>query len=118
MNVPIYYNYYYIQIYLISLNMLINLTDFSYLFYLFQKRERKCLYIGDSWFGSVKACGSVGELGHHGIFVVKTGHSRTPKAFLEKTMESMPGGTWITLRGKDPLTNQQLVSTGYKYGRK
>ena len=44
------------------------------------------LFFGDSWFGSVKAACQVRKLGHHGVFVIKTAHSRTPKTFLEGKM--------------------------------
>ena len=51
-----------------------------------QKRD---LWLGDSWFGSVKACASVGRAGHHCCFVIKTGHGRSPKKFLEDKMKDM-----------------------------
>ena len=47
--------------------------------YLLSSQPR--LFFGDSWFGSVKAACQVRKLGHHGCFVIKTAHSRTPKNF-------------------------------------
>ena len=43
------------------------------------------LSLGDSWFGSVNACAAISKAGHHGVFIVKTSHSRTPKNFLRRT---------------------------------
>ena len=74
------------------------------------------LYLGDSWFGSVNALVALSKPGHHGIFIVKTSHSRTPKKFLEETMQTFPGGTWITLTAE--LDGVKLISIGYKYNKK
>ena len=49
------------------------------------------LWLGDSCFGSVKACASVSRAGHHCYFVIKTGHGRSPKRFLEEKIE---GHVW------------------------
>ena len=49
------------------------------------------LFMGDSWFGSVKSAANVGLAGHHAIFVVKTAHARSPKKCSEETMQDMPG---------------------------
>ena len=56
--------------------------------------------------------------GHHAVMSVKTAHSRFPKKFLETTMKSYPGGTWITMRGKCGRTEVELVAIGYKYNSK
>ena len=48
------------------------------------KSSRTDLWLGDSWFGSVKACASVGRAGHHCCFVIKIGHGHSPKRFLEE----------------------------------
>jgi hypothetical protein len=45
-------------------------------------------FIGDSWFGSLVCCEELKERGYEGVFVIKTGHSKTPKAEIEKTMEN------------------------------
>ena len=79
---------------------------------------KKDLWLGDSWFGSVKACASVGRAGHHCCFVVKTGHGRSPKKFLEEKMKDMPGGTWIVLEGRASKEGVDLVTLGYKYNKK
>ena len=76
------------------------------------------LFLGDSWFGSVKTAANVARSGHHGIFIVKTAHSRSPKKFLEETMADMPGGTWIVLEGRAEKEGVDLVSLGYKYNCK
>ena len=55
------------------------------------------LWLGDSWFGSVKACTNVSKYGHHWCLMIKTVHSRYPKKFLDDKMKEMPGGTWIFL---------------------
>ena len=55
------------------------------------------LFLGDSWFGSINALTAISCAGHHGCFMVKTSHSRTPKQFLGETMRDFPGSTWITL---------------------
>ena len=54
-------------------------TDCAYL-----PSIRPRLFFGDLWFGSVKVTCQVRKLGHHGCFVIKTAHSRTPKKFLEQ----------------------------------
>jgi len=74
------------------------------------------LFFGDSWFGSVKAAVEVGKTGHHACFMVKTGHTKSPKKFLENKMKDYPGGTWITMRAT--VDEVDLVSIGYKYNKK
>ena len=59
--------------------------------------ERQKLFLGDSWFGSVKSVATVGRTGNHACMMVKTAYSRSPKKFLEETMKDFPGGTWITM---------------------
>ena len=76
------------------------------------------LFFGDSWFGSVKAASNVKVAGHHSCFLVKTGHSRSPKAFLEDKMKDFPGGTWITLEAKTKHEGVDLICIGYKYNKK
>ena len=76
------------------------------------------LFLGDAWFGSVKAAANVHKSGHHAIFNVKTAHSRSPKKYLDETMKDYPGGTWITLEGRADKEGVDLVSVGYKYNKK
>jgi len=76
------------------------------------------LFFGDSWFGSVKAAANVKILNHHACFMVKTAHSRSPKKFLEETMQDFPGGTWITLEGQTEKEKVDLICIGYKYNKK
>ena len=76
------------------------------------------LFFGDSWFGSVKAACQVRKLGHHGCFIIKTAHSRTPKKFLEEKMKGFPGGTWIVMEGFAESEGVPLVCIGYKYNVK
>ena len=65
-----------------------------------ESNETGKLFLGDSWFGSVKAAANVALAGHHACMMVKTAHSRSPKKFLDETMKDFPGGTWITLEGR------------------
>ena len=76
------------------------------------------LWLGDSWFGSVKACANVAKAGHHCCLMIKNGHSRSPKKFLDNKMKEMPGGTWIVLKGRAEKEGVDLVSLGYKYNKK
>ena len=50
------------------------------------------LWLGDSWFGSVKACANVAKAGHHCCLMIKNGHSHSPKKFLDNKMKEIPGG--------------------------
>ena len=74
------------------------------------------LYVGDSWFGSIKAAIGVAKSGHHACFMIKNGYSKTPKKYLEETMKDYPGGTWITLETE--IDSVALVCIGYKYNKK
>ena len=76
------------------------------------------VFIGDSWFGSVKSAVAVAEAGHHCVFAVKTAHSRSPKKWMEETMKDMPGGVWITMAGECKRTGVELFCLGYKYNKK
>ena len=80
--------------------------------------ERPKLFLGDSWFGSVKSVATVGRTGNHACMIVKTAYSRSPKKFLEETMKDFPGGTWITMEGKPEKEEVELVCIGYKYNKK
>jgi len=74
----------------------------------------KRLYFGNSWFKSVKATTEVAQAGHHNCFILKTGHSRSSKAWLEEKMMDYPGGTLITLEAT-PLEKKWV--THYAYSR-
>ena len=58
------------------------------------EQDRKRLYYGDSWFGSVKAVANVGKSGNHCCMIIKTGHSRSPKKFLEEEDERYARSRW------------------------
>ena len=75
----------------------------------------KNLWMGDSWFGSVKTAVQVAEYGNF-IGIVKTAHSFYPKQWLEEKMKGWPGGSHLVLEGtKD---NIPLIAIGYKYNKK
>ena len=82
------------------------------------EQDRKRLYFGDSWFGSVKSVANVGKTGNHACMIVKTGHARSPKKYLEEKMKDWPGGTWITMEGTPVKEGVPLVCIGYKYNKK
>jgi len=75
-------------------------------------------FFGDSWFGSIKEASNVKVTDHHSCFLVKTGHSRNPKAFLEDKMKDFQDGTWITLEAKTEHEGVDLIYIGYKYNKK
>ena len=83
-----------------------------------EELPRKRLFLGDSWFGSVKTCEQVEKSGNHCIMNLKTSHSRSPKKFLEDTMKDYPGGTWIVMEAKTANTEANLLCIGYKYNKK
>ncbi len=78
----------------------------------------KELWIGDSWFGSVKTVSHLAKNNKYSIMHIKTAHKRCPKDFLETQMKDMPGGCWIVLEGRDEKENLNLVTVGYKYNKK
>ena len=76
------------------------------------------LFFGESWFGSVKVASNVKVAGFHSCFLVKTGHSRSLKVFLEDNMKDYPGGTWITLESKTEHKGVDIIFIRYKYTKK
>ena len=78
----------------------------------------KHLWLGDSWFGSVKTVANIGMMGHHAVMVIKTAHSRSPKKFFEETMADFPGGTWMVMEGRAEKEGVDLISVGYKYNKR
>ena len=95
-----------------------NTEEFEFADKTYLSSSQPRLFFGDSWFGSVKAACQVHKLGHHGCFVIKTAHSRTPKKFLEDQMKYFPGGTWIVMEGYAEKEGVPLVCIGYKYNAK
>ena len=65
-----------------------------------EEPEKPFLYLGDSWFESVKACINIRKAGNHGCFIIKTAHSRSTKKYFEQELKDYPGGTWITMKGR------------------
>ena len=82
------------------------------------EEERSRLFLGDSWFGSVRCCANIRMRGGHSILQIKTNHSRSPKFYLEELMKDMPGGTWVTMTGRPEKEGVDLVCIGYKYNKK
>ena len=95
-----------------------NTEEFEFADSTYLSTSQPRLFFGDSWFGSVKAACQVHKLGHHGCFVIKTAHLRTPKKFLEEKMKYFPGGTWIVMEGYAEKEGVPLVCIGYKYNAK
>ena len=56
------------------------------------------LYIGDSWFGSVKACKKLALRGKDCILCVKQANKGFPKDLIELTMSGWPGGTSLVMK--------------------
>ena len=50
------------------------------------------LYLGDSWFRSVNTCINIRKSGHHGCFITKTAHARSPRQYFEQEMKDYPRG--------------------------
>ena len=76
------------------------------------------IWLGDSWFGSVKTVTHLARNNKYAIMNIKTAQRRCPKAFLEQQMQDMPGGTWIVLEGRAVKEGVDLVSIRYKYNKK
>ena len=80
--------------------------------------DRKRLWLGDSWFGSVKTVANIGKMGQHACMIIKTAHTRSPKKFFEGKMADFPGGTWIVMEGRAEKEEVDLVCVGYKYNKR
>ena len=74
------------------------------------------MYLGDSWFSSVKAEKLVALASDQEIFVVKTYHARCPEACIEEKTRNFPGGTWIVLEERTKK-EVDLLPIGYKYNK-
>ena len=71
--------------------------------------------IGDSWFSSMDCVQNMKE---NYIGIVKTNHSRYPKAFLQSKMQSWPAGSHLLLKtvvNKNRRGEKVIYALGYKY---
>ena len=105
-----------------------------------QQTSKRCLYVGDSWFGSVKMAEAlkctwseqleedddglvfyvdkergVNPNAHEVIGAVKTAYSWFPKDQLEEEMKDFPSGSNLVMECTAPETGVKLVAIGYKY---
>jgi hypothetical protein len=72
------------------------------------------IVLGDAWFSSVDlAYHAKKNLGLEYIGIIKTNSSHFPKAFLEQTMNTWPGGSHLVL--KTTIDDVVLYAIGYKY---
>jgi hypothetical protein len=62
----------------------------------------------------VQAAKGVAERNNHFIGIVKTGHSKYPKKFIEDTMIHWPAGSHLVLENK----SKDLLAVGYKYNKR
>lgn len=80
----------------------------------------RCIILGDSWFGSYD-CVVDGKrkLGQEVIYVIKTGHRKTPKKALDEVMKHWAAGTHVvfttTDKGVGDECDVELVWISYKY---
>lgn len=72
------------------------------------------IFLGDSWFASIKTAQIVYQEGHEFIGIIKTAHAGYPKAEIEQLMAKWPGGSSIVLETTGP-DNVKLRAVGYKY---
>ena len=72
---------------------------------------------GDVWVGSVRAAAALGVRGHRAVMQVKTNSGLFPKKFIADTLDGMPGGVKIVLKGTAP-NEVPLVAIGYRYSTK
>lgn len=57
--------------------------------------EARCLVLSDSWFGTYDcAVATKCELKQEAIYVIKTGHRKTPKKPLDAIMKHFPAGSY------------------------
>ena len=78
------------------------------------KRE---VFFGDSWFTLRRLCeGLKDKLGHEYFGALKTAHSGTPKAKIDKITKDWPAGSYIALEYKDACLF--YVGCKYKYKKK
>ena len=72
----------------------------------------KNLWLGDSWFASVKTTIQLAPYGNF-IGIVKTAHSFFPKKWLENKMKNWPAGSSLVLEGRKDGVD--MLAIGYKY---
>jgi hypothetical protein len=72
------------------------------------------LFLGDSWFASVKTASEIKKLGHEFCGPVKTSHSLFPKTELEEKLKRWPGGTYLVMKATTS-DGVELLAIGYKY---
>ena len=74
----------------------------------------KMCVLGDSWFGNVPTCLELLKKHKmHSILIVKQGHKRYPKKFLDETMADWPSGSHMVLEAN--IEGEDLIAMGYKY---
>jgi hypothetical protein len=74
-------------------------------------------FIGDAWFGSVKAVAQASAMGFLSVLQVKNNKALYPKEYIEGVMKDMPGGVHIVLTATHP-NGTPLVAVGYRYSKK
>ena len=62
----------------------------------------KAIFVGDSWFGNVPTVVNLkNKLDAHCIGVVKKGHKRYPKKWIDSTIKDWSSGTYIILESEE-----------------
>jgi hypothetical protein len=79
-----------------------------------EQHHRPNLFLGDSWFASVKTASEIKKLGHEFCGPVKTSHSLFPKTQLEEKLKHWPGGTYLVMKATTSA-GVDLLAIGYKY---
>jgi hypothetical protein len=79
--------------------------------------DPKEVFFGDSWFSSVESvCQLWNRFNCRYAGILKTNHSRFPKAWIERTMKDWPAGSHIVLEGEATREGGVgLIAIGYKY---
>ena len=70
---------------------------------------------GDAWFGSVKCCANLLNLGVKSVLQVKQNSGLYPKQYIDDALKYAPGGMHIVLEGMDPWFDLPIVAVGYRY---
>jgi hypothetical protein len=74
------------------------------------------VFFGDSWFSSVETvCQLWNRFKCRYGGILKTNHSRFPKAWIERTMKEWPAGSHIVLEGRATREGVGIIAVGYKY---
>jgi len=77
----------------------------------------RSIFMGNSWFDSVKAAAATAEKGMEGIYQFKLNHELYSKDFIEDSLDEAPGGTHIVMQGTHP-DGVELIAVGYHYNPK